>query len=52
MLRDCVKHNFFNIEFELWCDNEAVVEVSQPDRDYIINDLTSAESDLVKLTTA
>ena len=43
------KNKLSHIEFELWCDNEAVVKVLQPTRDGILNDLTSAESDLVQV---
>ena len=48
MLKYCVEKKMFNTEFSLWCDNEAVVNVLQPGREYTLTDMTESESDLVK----
>ena len=37
----------FDMEFTLWCDNKACLDVLCPGREPMLTDLTDAESDLI-----
>ena len=49
LLRYVKKEGYTNTPIEIWCDNEAVVNILNDEEELNVTDLDRAESDLVKI---